>query len=192
MMRIAITTPEISACEAEMIAVILDEGWDYVHLRHPGADDVAIEEILKRIPESLHGRIRLHGHVGLLDRYNLGGIHLSSKASAQLQCAHSRSCHSIDEVLGATDCDYVTLSPVFDSLSKRGYRAVRFDFKRLESLPHPNVIALGGVTPERLAGFERFKFDGFAAIGAVFSDMPADWEPAIRQRLHAFDIIDNN
>lgn len=191
MIRIAITPPEILTDEAGMITAILNEGWDYVHLRHPGADVVAIEEILKQIPELFHDRIRIYDHFGLFDRYNLGGIHLNSKASAELRCPHSRSCHSIEDVLAADGCDYVTLSPIFDSISKTGYRASQFDFKRLETLPHPKVIALGGVTAERLANFDCYNFDGFATIGAIFSDMPADWVPAICQRLHAFDIIDN-
>lgn len=64
--------------------------------------------------------------------------------------------------------DYVTLSPVFDSISKSGYMAAysHEELLRLSGAP-TKVIALGGVNPERIDFLKRYNFTGFAMLGAL-------------------------
>lgn len=71
------------------------------------------------------------------------------------------------------DCDYVTLSPIFDSISKEGYNS-KFNKKDLifldkngSSVVTTKVVALGGVTPERVDIVRQLGFDGFAVLGAL-------------------------
>ena len=72
--KIAFTTPEITGCEPQMIAAVLDAGWDMVHIRHPEASLTEIKSIIEALPQKYHSRLRLHGHFVLAAEFNLGGI----------------------------------------------------------------------------------------------------------------------
>lgn len=82
----------------------------------------------------------------------------------------SKSCHSINEIRNAEtsgNLEYVTLSPIFDSISKSGYLAA-FDINILRGLLHScqlPVIALGGVTPDKIPLLESLGFRGVAMLG---------------------------
>ena len=60
--------------------------------------------------------------------------------------------------------DYVTLSPVFDSVSKPGYRGA-FDAAAIELPAGVRVLALGGVTPDNVGRLDRFA--GYAVLGSA-------------------------
>lgn len=71
-----------------------------------------------------------------------------------------------------TDCDYCFLSPIFDSISKSGYRAA-FDCSTLAAalattLAARKVIALGGVTAGHLPELAGLGFKGAAFLGAIW------------------------
>ena len=186
LLRIAITTEEIGALEPSMIAATLDAGWDMVHLRHPDASLRDMRNLIEAVPQRHHHRLRLHGHFTLLESFNLGGIHLNKRCPVPpplYSGPHSRSCHSVREVMESSDCDYVTLSPIFDSISKKGYSS-KFDKKDLifldknsGSVVTTKVVALGGVTPERIDIVRQLGFDGFAVLGALLgSSSMADFQ----------------
>jgi len=172
MIRIAITPEVETDSESRVITRLLDtDGFDIVHLRHPGASLRDIKRIIEDIPQRLHSRLRLHGHFELTYEFNLGGIHLNRRCPeppAHYSGAMSRSCHSIEELYRYPECDYLTLSPIFDSISKPGYRAA-FTPEQLRSIPPGRVIALGGITPERVAALADYPFAGYAMLGHIFS-----------------------
>lgn len=170
MLRIAITSEDISPIEHQMIAMILDAGWDYVHLRHPSASITDMRRLIQDIPQRYYRQLRLHGHFELLNEFNLGGIHLNHrcpKAPILYNGAISRSCHSIEETMQYKEYDYVTLSPIFDSISKHGYKAA-FSDSQLRMLPDNRVVALGGITPERISQIKHYPFFGYAVLGYLF------------------------
>mgnify|MGYP000718303392 CR=1 FL=1 len=171
MLRVAIT-PEVEHTEeAEWITAILDAGWDYVHLRHPGATRRDMKRIIEDVPQRHHGKLRLHGHLDLIYEFNLGGVHLNSRCPEIPEGYRgpvSRSCHSLEEIEAYPGCDYVTLSPVFDSVSKVGYRSA-FTHEQLLGLPAGKVVALGGVVPERVPDLKRYAFAGYAVLGYLWS-----------------------
>lgn len=171
MIRIAITPEEEIADEAKVITKLLDSGdFDIVHLRHPGASLRDIKRIIENIPPRLHSRLRLHGHFELIYEFNLGGLHLNSRCPvppANYSGPVSRSCHSIEELNRYPECDYLTLSPIFDSISKPGYRSA-FTPEELRTIPPGRVIALGGITPERIAELAGYPFAGYAMLGHIF------------------------
>lgn len=173
MLRIFITPEEIFPGEAVWITSLLDSGkWDTAHLRHPHATLRDMRNLIEAIPQRLHGRLRLHGHFCLASEFNLGGLHLNRRCPTVpdfYDGPRSRSCHSIEEVASSTDCDYVTISPIFDSVSKQGYKAAfsKQELTRLNDIESPHVIALGGVTPERVAVISEYNFSGYAVKGAI-------------------------
>ena len=167
-LRIAVTPPDALENEPIWIKVILEAGWDYVHLRHPGATLREMKAIIESLPPVYHSRLRLHGHFELLNEFNLGGIHLNSRcpdAPARYNGSVSRTCHTIEEVQEYKDYfDYMTLSPIFPSVSKPGYSG-SFAAEELASLPEGKVVALGGVTPLRMPELALLPFKGYAVLG---------------------------
>lgn len=170
MIRIAFTPEKPCPDEHRAIAEILDSGWDRVHLRHPGASAECISAVLDRLPDSMHGRIVLHQCFELAGRYAVGGLHLNSRCPILppgQSGTWSRSCHTLEEVERCAGAAYVTLSPVFDSISKPGYlsAADRLGLDRLPHIAAPPVIALGGVTPANIGLLEPMGFAGAAVLG---------------------------
>ncbi|MCM1164308.1 MAG: thiamine phosphate synthase [Muribaculaceae bacterium] len=165
---IAITPPEPLDDEAARIATLLRSGFDRVHLRHPAMPVSELEKIIAAIPSELRGAISLHDHFHLAPAYGIGGIHLNGRnpqAPRGWEGITSRSCHSVAEVEASRGLDYVTLSPVFDSISKPGYRGVNFD-----SLPTGIIIvALGGVTPEKFNLLKSLGYAGAAMLSAAWT-----------------------
>lgn len=89
------------------------------------------------------------------------------------QITVSRSCHSIAEVQKYKDsCNYLFLSPIYDSISKEGYGAAfsRTDLKRAadEGIIDKKVYALGGVSAEHLPELQELGFGGAAVLGALW------------------------
>ena len=117
----------------------------------------------------------IHDFFELAAPYGLRGIHLNSRRSETPPgyTGHvSRSCHSIDEVVRyKAQCDYVFLSPIFDSISKQGYSAAFSCSALLEwssaGIIDSKVFALGGVTPDRIGRLRALGFGGAAMLGSI-------------------------
>jgi len=174
-LRIAVTVPYCFLTEAELIKARLRSGEvHYVHIRKPDCPEDTIERLLTDIPEELYGRLCLHDCFTLAQKYNIGGVHLNSRNPTppdQWKGRVSRSCHSMAEVITAGDFDYVTLSPVFPSISKPGYTG-SLDLEKVKaylSEPHPvPVIALGGITEDCIDALRYMGFDGAAMLGEAW------------------------
>lgn len=154
--------------------MILDCGWSRVHLRHPMATTDDIRRLIESLPTDYHKRLWLHDHHGLSNEYSLGGLQLNSRQPhppTGYKGALSLSCHTVAEVKLPRSKEFVsvTLSPVFDSMSKQGYRAAFSPGELMTLTAADHVIALGGITPETLPQLERYEFEGFAVLGYLFS-----------------------
>lgn len=171
----AITLPDFIPDEATRIVRLLDDGYDIVHIRKPGADTARIRDLIQAIPTQLHPRLRLHDAPELLKEFDLGGFHLNSRQPSIPAGAQnvSRSCHSLAELDSllpdGSQPEYQTLSPIFDSISKPGYKSA-FDLDLIR--PHiisKRVLALGGVTPQRIPLLKSSGFIGALLLGAAWS-----------------------
>lgn len=169
MKTIVITLPHFYAAEADAIVRQLRDGADRVHIRKPGADASQMAALLRAIPAPYCHRLSLHDCFELAGEYGIGGVHLNSRNPQAPQGwtgITSRSCHSLEELAGA-DADYCILSPVFDSISKPGYRAA-FAPAELRQTDLSRAYALGGVSGARLREIEELGFAGAAMLGAAW------------------------
>ncbi|MDR3251888.1 MAG: thiamine phosphate synthase [Tannerella sp.] len=183
MKLIAITTEALFDGEPEALNMLFDDGLESLHLRKPSASKDETECLIRRIDERFRNRIVVHDHYSLAGQYGLKGIHLNKRnelftVHCSLFTAISRSCHTLDEVSACRDLEYVFLSPIFDSISKAGYRK-RFERELLvgagrEGTIDAKVIALGGITKERIPEVRSYGFGGVAVIGALWNAFPKD------------------
>lgn len=174
---IVITSPEFIAGEVSLINALFDGGIDRIHIRKPQASADEVRRLIDGIGSKWHKRLSLHDHHHLAIEYGCG-IHLNGRnpyppEDAKKDTLFSASCHSVGEVeKRKTQCDYVFMSPIFDSISKQGYSAAYSQEELKEAsakgIIDKNVIALGGVTPNHIPYLERMGFGGAAFLGHVW------------------------
>lgn len=176
---IVITSPGFLQGEADFINRLFNHGLDRLHLRKPGADIGECRRLLDGISREWLPRIVVHDNFGLCREYGLGGVHLNGRnpmAPPNHEGSVSRSCHSLEEISRYKgECDYLTLSPIFNSISKQGYMAA-FEPEQLAAardsgLIDSRVIALGGVTLENIPRVRELGFGGVAILGDVWQRM---------------------
>lgn len=179
---IVITSPSDVQGEASKIVNLIETGVDTIHLRKPYATKDQYAGLIKSIPEKYYGRIVIHDHFSLCCDYALGGIHLNRRNPEVPEpfCGSvSCSCHSLYEVaMRKQMCDYVFLSPIFNSISKQGYEAAFSDEELADAAERgiidSKVIALGGVTAERIQILRKWGFGGAAFLGDIWNRMQTE------------------
>lgn len=177
MKLILITSPNYFVEEDKILTALFEEGLDILHLRKPDTAPVYAERLLTLIPEQYHKRIVVHDNFYLKDEYKLKGIHLNSRSqdmSGPVKGHVSCSCHSLEEVKEQKrNCDYVFLSPVFDSISKKDYHTnftpeeIRQAHK--SGIIDKKVIALGGIDIDNIRQVKDYGFGGAAIMGALWN-----------------------
>ena len=185
---IVITMPEMFPGEAEVVNTLFANGMQRLHLRKPGASEEEMAEWIGRIDLPFRQKIIVHDHHRLLRTMGLGGIHLNARNpeapawfSAERQKRRSvtlsRSCHSLEEIAQWKGvCDYLFLSPIFDSISKGGYTSA-FTRETLLQAYHDGlfskpVYALGGVSADNIRSIYDYGFAGAAVIGSLWQVHP--------------------
>ncbi len=104
---------------------------------------------------------------------NSPGVAGKSAIPCRISPPHSLSCHSLEEVTEhKSHCDYLFLSPVFDSISKQGYTRHFSEEELLEArekgIIDRQVFALGGVEAGKLPLLQSYGFGGAALLGSLW------------------------
>ena len=180
-----ITPERLTSEQIGLLDHFFDRGLERLHLRLPGAGEEDYSQVIEAVAACYRRRVVVHDHPRLVGRYGLCGLHLPERVwkgmtdRPQLPdgCTVSASCHTIEDIESFPfRIDYCFLSPIFDSLCKVGY-AGRFSSDslgdRLQRL-HLPVVALGGITPDRLPQLRRAGFASAAALGYVW--LVEGWE----------------
>ena len=175
-MIVIITPPHTLPDEERIVNRLFESGLHLLHLRKPGADRDTLERYIRGIRPHFRERVVLHDHFELAEEYGLRGIHLKYNESQTFterdRLAHvSVSCHSFEEIDALPfEPNYVFLSPVFDSISKQGYPSAFAPEYLKENLQKRRVpvIALGGITAEKVAECRKMGFRGVALLGHVW------------------------
>lgn len=180
---IVITHPDMLPGEAGIINQLFTHGLMRLHVRKPEADEAGLGALLEGIDPQFRGRIALHQHHGLAAAFGITGLHFTESARA----AHSQealkmlkkngfvistSLHDPADLAQLSHCfDYTFLGPVFDSISKEGYRSKLPAGFKLDKYGFPKkVIALGGVHAENLKSVSDMGFDGAAVLGSIWQN----------------------
>ncbi|MCD7973162.1 MAG: thiamine phosphate synthase [Candidatus Azobacteroides sp.] len=177
MKLVIITNEKIYPEEYEALNDLFLSGMELLHIRKPESSKEELRALLKKIMPEFYNRIVLHDHFSLLNEFDLKGVHLNKRNpffSHESAIQRSKSCHSPEEVKESASFSYVFLSPIFDSISKTGYRQ-KYTKEELEHAKedgsiHSGVIALGGISIENIPEVARLGFGGVAVLGGIWQD----------------------
>ena len=161
----------------ELVAAAVAGGVDAIYLRDvalPLPDLTAVvQEVRKRVG---NGTIVLvNGGPGIA-RAAKAGLHLRERdidiAAARIQLPPEtlvgRSVHSVEAAKGSTGADYVLVGHVYSSASKPGLPPLGVSaFAAIAAAAPCPALAIGGITPERVAEVVRAGASGVAVIGAI-------------------------
>ncbi|MBV9860962.1 MAG: thiamine phosphate synthase [Alphaproteobacteria bacterium] len=121
--------------------------------------------------------VTVHEDVDAAAAVGAGGVHLPAKgdvAAARARLPHGiigASAHSAEEAaaLLRAGADYVTISPVFLTISKPGYGPALGleDLQRAAAAAPGAVVALGGITPGNAAACRAAGAAGIAVMGEI-------------------------
>ncbi len=185
---IVLSSTEISSTEEiEMIKLLFEEGLDFFHVRRKGYSMEKMREYLNKIPKEYHNRLMLHSHYKLALEFDIKGIHITNdfrKSKYQMwkvrrfilkkkpNLSVSASFHSVSMIERKDPLyQYVFLSPIFDSISKRDYQSGFNEYtltKALEKTPY-RVFALGGVDIDKIDKIKQLGFAGCVLVGSVWT-----------------------
>ncbi|GHV12504.1 thiamine phosphate synthase [Fibrobacterales bacterium] len=143
-----ISSPENFADEHKLIEAMFELGLEGIFARKPHLSD------------------------DLMERWKLG---IDFKWHNKILDWHG-SAHSFADLHQVENRDMILLSPVFDSISKEGYKS-KFsreelkngiaDWRKLNKTT--KIYALGGVDDENIKELPELGFDGAAILGAVWN-----------------------
>ncbi|MGL4805757.1 MAG: thiamine phosphate synthase [Bacteroidales bacterium] len=187
MKLIVITSEKTYPQETEAIKQLLEAGLGALHLRKPSWSKEQTVAFLESIDPVFHNRIVLHDHYDLTGEYIVKGVHLNERNADQSEEVFSdsyvnsdtlRSIEDLEEV--NDDCKYHFLSPIYDSISKEGYSS-QFTKEELQKakeagLIKPYIIALGGVTEDKIEELYELGFGGFAMLGSFWAEWEQDFD----------------
>ncbi|MDR2848331.1 MAG: thiamine phosphate synthase [Bacteroidales bacterium] len=166
--------------EVGIINRLFHAGMETLHLRKPAYSQDILQNMLHDIEQAYHPRIVLHDHFELVKPFSLAGVHLNSRNTACPSgvTAVSCGCHSLACLNGrlSTFNGLIFLSPVFDSISKVGYKKAFTDEELLTAkknkLINHRVVALGGMSAETIPLAASYGFGGVAVLGDLWGEKP--------------------
>ncbi|QXP77768.1 MULTISPECIES: thiamine phosphate synthase [Winogradskyella] len=166
--------------EIEILNQLFREGLLVYHLRKPDKNHEEHVAYLNKIDKEYHNRIVVHYFHELINDFNLKGIHFQEqkrmdhidnpgqyfKNLNMFGKTISSSFHE-PEVLKACyfEFDYHLLSPVFSSISKKGYKGKGFDVKHIDK----TIIGMGGINAETIEETITLGFKGIGVLGGVWN-----------------------
>jgi thiamine-phosphate pyrophosphorylase len=192
-MIIVITPEEIIENETEIINELFQEGLDLLHIRKPFINSEEMMDFIQKIDLKFHHQLVLHSHYGLAKDFTISRRHFreidrqNELHKSFTDKTISTSVHSIETFnLLNEDWEYSFISPVFSSISKKGYGENSTILSDIKNRAHSNVklIALGGINENNINEVFENKIDGVALLGAIWeSDEPLNVFKKCRQNV---------
>lgn len=188
MKLIVISAPDSKEEEIAQVKTMFDEGLEYFHLRKPKYSTAMLSDYIRGFPEDYRSRISIHSHHELAVKFQLRGIHITRSHKSKTirtwlkmrllkyqrpDLQLSTSLHRLSGLYKnryGKRMNYVFLSPVFGSISKRGHEA-GFDESQLRAAilkTTHSVVALGGMDENKVQIVKNLGFSGMAFLGAIW------------------------
>lgn len=176
-MIIVITPEEFVKKEAQIINELFQEGLDFLHIRKPFVNSEEITDFIQKINPEFHHQLVLHSHHHLAEDFNISRLHF--RENERQNGLHqsfkngiiSTSVHDI-QIFNELDENwkYAFISPVFPSISKKGYGENSNILKSIKNRNNSNVklVALGGINDKNINEVFDNDVDGVALLGSIW------------------------
>ncbi|RLK06619.1 thiamine phosphate synthase [Tenacibaculum discolor] len=166
--------------EIEILQQLFEEGLEYYHFRKPDKNYEEHVAYLNQIDEKYHDRIVTHYFHELVNEFNLKGIHFQEQKRIDaldngneyfigLDMIGKTMSSSFHEPSALENCDiefdYHLLSPVFSSISKKGYEGRGFDVNHIDK----TIIGMGGINTDTIEKTLALGFQGIGVLGGVWN-----------------------
>jgi thiamine-phosphate pyrophosphorylase len=186
-----ITLPGFCPGEADLLEGMMEAGLEKLHVRKPGVREGEMVELLDRLSPRWASRLVLHGSVALARQYGIpqvhgsvelvngrgrsgGGLSMGASIGGGLvagQPAISTSVHSWEEFEALpAGLAYAFISPLFDSISKPGYRANTALLAQADGSLPCIPVGLGGIGADTIGEMISKKWKGAAVLGWVWEE----------------------
>ena len=187
-----VITPEYDdPKELSLANEMLDRGLPLLHIRKPHWTFEQLEHYVKNISYQHWDRLVIHiptpvinnctevfkQYSQLINSIKARYAHLSTtnclfvnNYAPELPCLSTSVHNSAERTKLSTRHQRAFLSPVFASISKRGYHPTVDWTSILQTWEFPwiQTVALGGITPECIPHIQAQGFDDFAVLGAIW------------------------
>ncbi|SIQ63397.1 thiamine phosphate synthase [Maribacter ulvicola] len=166
--------------EIEILHQLFQEGLVYYHLRKPFKNYQEHCNYLDAIDKKYHNRIVVHLYHELVNTYDLKGVHFQEQKRIDYIDNPGQYFKKLD-MYGKTisssfhdpkvleqcgfEFDYHLLSPVFSSISKKGYEGKGFDVNHIDKL----IVGMGGISDKTVAATLKLGFKGIGVLGGVWN-----------------------
>ncbi len=181
MRLIVISSPDVVEHEAQTVNQLFEAGMGCFHLRKPAASPAELKSFLDKLNPHFRKDVVLHQHHGLASEFNIKRLHYTESARLNIDSglfqnqlesgfSLSSSIHDFAEISKLTEFNYIFFGPVFNSISKPGYKGnlpANFRLKKIN--PAPSIIALGGIETDNICMVRDMMFDGAAVLGAIWN-----------------------
>lgn len=204
MKLLAISNPAFFPDEAEIINSLFREGLVCLHIRKPESDLDDFRNLLNKINPDFLDRISIHQHHNLARQFGIKRLHFTEKerkltAPESLEklisdnFLLSTSIHDLSELDNLSEhFSYSFFGPVFDSISKAGYKGVLpDDFFIQPEIKKIPIIGLGGINCQNLEKVVKMNFDGVAVLGMLWND-PENIMINFRELMDVVNLINDN
>ena len=176
-MIIVITSEEMMKNETELINELFQEGLDLLHIRKPSTNHDEMTDFIQKISPEFHHQLVLHSHYDLTENFTISRFHFreidrqNNVYESFTNQIISTSVHDIETFneLGE-EWDYAFISPIFPSISKKGYGENSTILNEIKSRDNSNVglIGLGGINENNINKAFESGVDGVALLGAIW------------------------
>ncbi len=175
MQKLILISPENSITEEIrwiQAMLELDENLRF-HLRKPRWSKEDCLEYLLEISPLFYDRISIHQYHDLQLNFPKIGLHFKEKDREDFinsSAMTSTSFHSeIEAIELGIDYDYFFCSPVFPSISKKGYDTeVKWNINGWNEQLRKKAVALGGIDSKTILDAKELGFTTFAVLGSVW------------------------
>ncbi|ALR32338.1 thiamine phosphate pyrophosphorylase [Chryseobacterium sp. IHB B 17019] len=192
-MIIVITPEKIIENETEIMNELFQEGLDLLHIRKPFINSEEMTDFIHKINSKFHHQLVLHNHYNLSKDYTISRFHFreidrrNDLYKSFSDKTISTSVHDIESFNELNeDWEYSFISPVFPSISKKGYGESSTILNEIKGRDNHNVklIALGGINENNINEAFESGVDGVALLGAIWeSDQPLQIFKKCRQNV---------
>ena len=179
---IIISSPDQVNDETKIINKLFESGLEYFHIRKPADTEEQVRKLIAGIEPNYYPHLSLHQHHCLAEEFGIKRLHYTENERVKLKdntlkglinngFILSTSIHDLSLLASLNEYQYVFFGPVYNSISKQGYKSVLppgFKLNNWES--SPLIIGIGGIGANNMDSIKKMNFDGAAILGSIWKN----------------------